>query len=189
MRDKDESQISPDVRTHWDEAWEKAMPTYYWRLRAHYKAVEQYLHGKVLDVGCGPGYLAARVFPNEGWYTGVDISDKAVELGKMLFPAANFYQCDAEHEKLPFPDRSFDTVVCSEFIEHVERHDLVLKELVRVSREYIVLTVPTRMGGCGHIWPIWSYEDVIETFSPLGTILVVHVDLEHSFQLAWIRKQ
>ena len=187
---KDESQILEDYEKGWDERWERGWGSYYWRLHPFYRAVEQYLHSSpVLDIGCGAGFLAARVFPNLAWYTGVDISGKAVELGEMLFPGAKFLRHDAEHKPLPFKDNSFATVVCSELIEHLEDYSLLLSEIQRVSRAYMVITVPVNMHGCGHVWPVWGYDDVIEQFSQLGKILVVHIDLEHNFYLLWIRKK
>jgi len=186
---KDPSQIKEDYEKSWDEEWAEIHDIYYWRLWPFYKAVEQYLHGTVLDIGCGPGFLAASVFPNQGWFTGVDISGKAVELAQNLFPGAKFLKHDAEHEPLPYRDNSFMTVVCSELIEHLEEHELLLSEIKRVSKKYMVITVPVSMGGVGHVWPEWSYQDVLDKFGLLGKILIIHIDLEHNFYLLWIRKE
>lgn len=178
----------PDMKGCWNEEWARVAMEYYWRTHAHYAAVEQFLHGTVLDVGCGPGFLAARTFPNIGWYTGVDISEKAIELAKWLFPGAHFFVVDVEHEPLPFGDSCFETVVCSETVEHLSEHGLLLRELRRVARTYIVVTVPTSMGSCGHVYPKWTYQDLIDKFSCLGTFIEVRVYFEASFNLCWIRK-
>jgi ubiquinone/menaquinone biosynthesis C-methylase UbiE len=43
---------------------------------------------------------------------------------------------------LPFPDRSFDSVVLFEVIEHVTDIQSILKEAFRVARENVLVTVP-----------------------------------------------
>ena len=181
---RDESQIGQD----WQKDWPTVFDRYYWCTRRHYQIVEQYLHGKVLDVGCGPGYLAARVFPNEGHYTGVDVSEAALAHGRMLFPGAQFHRVDITRERLPFADDTFDTVVASEIVEHLDSFQNLLKEIRRVSREYMVVTVPTSMGGCGHVWPVWTCEDVHKQFACLGKFIEVRHCIEAHFHLVWVRK-
>lgn len=177
-----------DMKAEWNEEWARVAPEYYWRTVWHFAAVERYMHGTVLDVGCGVGYLCARMFPNIGFYTGVDISETAIAQAKWLFPGAHFRVHDAENQPLPFGDNSFDTVVCSETLEHLTRHDLILSELRRVCRGYMVITVPTSMGSSGHVWPEWKYDDLIAKFSPLGHIEEIVVNLERSFNLVHVRK-
>jgi ubiquinone/menaquinone biosynthesis C-methylase UbiE len=43
---------------------------------------------------------------------------------------------------LPFPDRSFDTVLVFEVIEHVTNLEKILKEAFRVARKNVLITVP-----------------------------------------------
>src|SRR4029453_17733831 len=43
---------------------------------------------------------------------------------------------------LPFPDRSFDTVLLFEVIEHVPSIEAILKEAFRVARKNVLVTVP-----------------------------------------------
>ena len=169
--------------------WARNESIYYWHLRHHYQVVEQYLSGTVLDLGCGPGYLAARVKPNEGWYTGVDISPTAITLGKRLFPGAHFLVHDIEHDALPFTDRSFDTIVASEVFEHLQTHKLLLSEIRRVARTSIVITTPISMGGVGHVWPEWSYQDCIDKFGCLGGFMEIRRFFERPgvFNLMHIR--
>ena len=172
-----------------DAEWTKNELVYYWYLRHHYQAVEQYLVGSVLDIGCGPGYLAARVKPNEGMYTGVDISPKAIEIARKLFPGAAFYVHDVEHTPLPFADRSFDTIVASEMLEHLQTHELLLSEIRRCARTYIVITTPISMGGVGHIWAQWTYQDCVEKFGGLGSFIEIRRFFEPpgTFNLCYIR--
>ena len=43
---------------------------------------------------------------------------------------------------LPFPDRTFDTVLLFEVIEHIADFETVLKEAFRVARKNVLITVP-----------------------------------------------
>ena len=49
---------------------------------------------------------------------------------------------EASVEALPYPDDSFDTVVCTHTLEHVQRLGPALAELRRVARERVVIVVP-----------------------------------------------
>lgn len=55
-------------------------------------------------------------------------------------PEASFSSADV-HD-LPYPDGSFDLVVCTEVLEHVADPPVALRELRRVARDAAILTVP-----------------------------------------------
>lgn len=87
------------------------------------------LRGRVLDVGCDRAVLRAACAP--GQYVGMDLSDEA-DLRQDL-------QADG---RLPFPDRAFDGVLCSDVLEHLENLHQVFDELVRVARAHLLVTLP-----------------------------------------------
>ena len=171
---EDLSQKLANPQSSWDKEWEGMWARYYWRLHPHFQSVKTFLHGSVLDVGCGPGFLAASVFPNLNWYTGIDISPMAIEIGRMLFPGAKFHVGDVENNPLPFSNDSFSTVVCTELLEHIHRHDIIVPELVRVAQEYIVITVPINMRGVGHVYPEWTHEQFHSFAAKMGTVMEIH---------------
>jgi SAM-dependent methyltransferase len=87
-----------------------------------------YLKGKVLDVGCDKARLKQLVPGID--YFGVDVGgtpDRVVNL---------------EKEKLPFADGSFDCVVCSDVLEHLDNLHTNFSELTRVSRGHVILSLP-----------------------------------------------
>jgi len=43
---------------------------------------------------------------------------------------------------LPYKDNAFDLVLCTEVLEHLDDPQKGLKELVRVSKKYLVISVP-----------------------------------------------
>ncbi|HLS70376.1 MAG TPA: class I SAM-dependent methyltransferase [Chitinophagaceae bacterium] len=91
---------------------------------------------KIIDVGCGRGYfveLLLRKFPEkEIW--GADL------LQDLEIPKLNYIQGNIEN--LPLENKSMDVVVCSHVLEHVLDFDKTLKELKRIARKKIIITVP-----------------------------------------------
>jgi arsenite methyltransferase len=93
---------------------------------------------RVLDVGCGAGtdtLVAAQMVGPEGRVVGIDMTremlakarDATAELG-----ATNVELLEAEAERLPFPDASFDVVISNGVIDLIPDKDAVFAEVFRV---------------------------------------------------------
>jgi methionine biosynthesis protein MetW len=97
---------------------------------------------RVLDVGCGDGLTSGIWLRDRGCdYIGVDVSENAVRDSSN----AGFHAQKIEDAaKLPFPDDSFDVVVCIEVLEHLFSPHKAVEEIVRVLRPggVLMLTVP-----------------------------------------------
>jgi SAM-dependent methyltransferase len=87
---------------------------------------------RLLDAGCGRGYLGVELVPLCGAYYGGDLSMKALALARDLVPRGSF--CQGSLCRLPYSDSSFDCVVCEEVLEHVPEWDRAVAELARVTR-------------------------------------------------------
>jgi hypothetical protein len=97
-----------------------------------------------LDVGCGD---EGRGDVNCDLFTAGDNKYRHLYDGTIIKQPRkikNFIVSDAL--KLPFPDNSFDTVICSHLIEHIEKPFLLFKECVRVSKNQVVISCPHRYG-------------------------------------------
>ncbi|HEX6150016.1 class I SAM-dependent methyltransferase [Nocardioides sp.] len=86
----------------------------------------------VLDVATGPGYVAAAAMGRGAHVVGVDIAAAMVTLARTLRPEIEFRQADAE--RLPFAEDSFDAVLGNFLILHVGSPERVIAELTRVLR-------------------------------------------------------
>lgn len=87
------------------------------------------LNGGVLDVGCWEAHL--RTFLNGANYTGVDVGGRPD------------IQLNLENpDGLPFGDNSFDCVVCTDVLEHLDNLHAMFAELVRVTRRSIIISLP-----------------------------------------------
>ena len=109
---------------------------------------------RVLDMGCGAGRHAFALYRRGAHVTALDMD--ATELKDV---AAMFTAMALEGEAteggsaaavrgtaygLPFPDATFDRVVCSEVLEHLHEDSRAMRELVRVLKPggLMAVTVP-----------------------------------------------
>jgi len=91
---------------------------------------------RVLEVGCGLGTDGAQFAKAGADYTGIDLTDAAVDLARRRFelfqlPGA-FRVADAEH--LDFPDNSFDLVYSHGVLHHTPDTAAAVREVHRVLR-------------------------------------------------------
>ena len=91
---------------------------------------------KILDVGCGPCYLAEFI---ECSYVGIDPSVKLLELAKKkLKNRLNTKLMIGKGESLPFADKSFDIVFCITALHNFDDIQKSLDEMKRVGKRIVV---------------------------------------------------
>jgi SAM-dependent methyltransferase len=103
---------------------------------------------RVLDAGCGPGLYADELLSRGAEVVAFDASRPMVELARARLGARATVHHAVLGNRLPFPDASFDAVVCALTIHYVDDRVAALRELDRVLRPdgRIVLSThhPTR---------------------------------------------
>jgi ubiquinone/menaquinone biosynthesis C-methylase UbiE len=88
--------------------------------------------GSILDIGSGPGYVAAAAAERGAIPIGLDFSSAMVAIAREKFPHIEFREGDAQN--LPFGDESFDRVVTSFALLHVAEPERVMSEACRVLK-------------------------------------------------------
>lgn len=143
----------------------------------------------VLDVGCGEGFTLEKI-RKAGIgkkLEGVDFLDRAIELGKKEHPKLALKQ--GSIFDLKYKDNSFDLVICSEVLEHIDEPEKGLQELVRVTKKYCLLSVPnepffmmgnflrgknlSRFGNdIEHInhWTFWQFKNMVSQYMTICTV-------------------
>lgn len=96
----------------------------------------------VLDAGCGEGFTMDKISKSGlvKKIEGIEYSKDSIILGKKLFPNLKFTQGTVY--ELPYKNNSFDLVICTEVLEHLEDPTKALKEMLRVSKKYLIISVP-----------------------------------------------
>ena len=92
----------------------------------------------ILDLGCGVGQdslIAARKVKK---VIGTDIDPKIINIARSFavdrgIKNVEFLVADA-NKKLQFKDQTFTKIVCSDVLEHLNRRDFALKEMVRILK-------------------------------------------------------
>ena len=87
---------------------------------------------RILDVACGPGYVAAAAAARGAVAIGIDFSSEMVEEARGRYPGIDFREGDAE--ELAFPDSSFDAVLMNFGMLHLARPEQALQGAYRVLR-------------------------------------------------------
>jgi len=95
----------------------------------------------IADIGCGNGIFSnyVRKKDKDMEIIGIDNSQEALK-----YVETQKYKGDIE--SLPFKDKEYDLSVALEVIEHLsyDKYESVLKEISRISRKYIIISVPNR---------------------------------------------
>lgn len=99
---------------------------------------------KILDIGCGCGYLAKNCFSAQeaggARIFNLDVSYHYLTIAKQAAPLHGFIQADAE--RLPLKPASFDVAVCSEVLEHIPDLDGALAQIRQTTKNFFISTVP-----------------------------------------------
>jgi ubiquinone/menaquinone biosynthesis C-methylase UbiE len=110
--------------------------------------------GILLDVGCGMGRLLDRL-PSYQRY-GMDISASYLSYAVKVDAEV----CLAKVEDMPYRDELFDTVVCTDVLEHVLDLNAAILQLFRVVKQggHLVIRVPYRENLEPYLRPEYPYH-------------------------------
>ena len=98
-----------------------------------FRYIAKYVKGKrVLDIGCN-GALILKFFNRKFDYTGIDVCKTTNKILKRR--RIKVKNIDVSREKIPFPDKFFDTVIMAEIVEHLENPFFAIKEVKRVLKD------------------------------------------------------
>lgn len=108
----------------------------------------------ILDIGCGNARDILQILSTGAKVVGVDISEGMVSSAKNALAACGIYQVMlqvGDATTLPFLDRKFDKILCSEVIEHIPDAQKALTEMWRVLKPggSVVLSTPNPMSWYG----------------------------------------
>ncbi len=116
----------------------------------------------VLDVGCSSGDLARRLVERGASVIGIDTDEQAAAEARAV--CEQVLVGDVETMELPFPDESFDVVLCGDLIEHLRNPERFLSRVRPLLRPggRLVLTTPNVANWAMRIGLLagrWRYTD------------------------------
>lgn len=178
-----------DIETSSDDYAKRfAGPTGEWMLGVQEQIVLKILKetpsAGILDVGGGHGQLVIPLCSHNFPVTVIAGAESCrkrisniVESGACKFVTGNLID-------LPFPDQSFDTVICIRFLTHCKQWPTLIKELCRVATHSVILDYPTsqslnriapalfqakkRIEGNTRTWRLFKHQEVLSAFEQHG---------------------
>jgi SAM-dependent methyltransferase len=137
---------------------------------------------RALDVGAGAGALALALAPLVREVVGVDRVPELLELARERARGlANVAFVEGDAESLPFEDGSFDLVGTLRTLHHVPRPELVVAELVRVTRPGGLILVVDQIAPIDPLEAI-ALDRFERTRDPGHTRLLPDIDLRQLFE-------
>lgn len=97
---------------------------------------------RLIDIGCGDGHLLYNLHKNilQTSLFGLDMDFPKLLKLKEMCPSLNLII--GKIEDMPFKSAFFETVVCSEVLEHIPRYEHAISELKRISKAMLIITTP-----------------------------------------------
>jgi len=86
---------------------------------------------RLLDIGCGLGYFTDFFQRKGAISTGIDLDNKCLRYCHD-YMRGTYLSWNITSFPYPFPDRSFDLILCSEVLEHIQDNGKVLDEVERL---------------------------------------------------------
>lgn len=132
-----------EYREHWlhRKVWTRLKkPQHQARLR---RCADECVGESFIDVGCACGH-STSIMSNfhPGKWTGVDFDKEIIKNAKDFFPGMTFYALSGISQLQALG--KFDSVVCSEVIEHIPDDRAFILQLWAIAGKKLIVTTPNR---------------------------------------------
>lgn len=153
----------------------------YWAIENSIKLGNIQKTDKILEVGCGLGYLTYSLKRAGFDITGIDISQKAIELAIKTY--GNFYRCADINEMAKNDHERYDVIILTEVIEHISNPVIFIESLKKLltQKGKIILTTPNKSAfPKSSVWecdlpPVHLYWLSEDSFKIIGENLQMNV--------------
>jgi SAM-dependent methyltransferase len=129
-----------------------------WLVKTHLSS-----DSRLLEIGCGAGNLLLQAVIRDSYPVALDLSMQALTFVRSRLREScqgadaprDFVCIQSVGELLPLPDSSFDCIILSEVIEHLEAPQVSIREAARVLRPggRLLVTTPNYRS----LWPLMEW--------------------------------
>lgn len=114
-----------------------------------YNWAKKLVKGNICDLACGMGY-GSQVLKNSqkfSTYLGIDINQESIDFANKNYKDKNINFFVGSCENIPVPNRTIDTIVTLETLEHLDNPILAIAEFVRILKDdgLIIGSVPSML--------------------------------------------
>ncbi len=101
---------------------------------------------RVMDYGCGPGWGSVIIAKKAKEVVGVDISEGALKYAESQYQLPNLKFIKIDNYPTNFTPESFDIIISSHVIEHIDDVKIYLNQLKRLLKKdgILILTTPNK---------------------------------------------
>ena len=155
-----------------------------WNVNIHYDArldaAVPAAARSALDVGCGDGFLAARLADRVPLVVAIDVDAPVLARARARFPDAKVSWCHGDVMTYPLAPGSFDAVVCNAALHHLPDTRAALARLRELVRPGGTLAV---VGFTRTQWRDWPWA--LTAFVCRGVAIRVRGKWQHTAPTAW----
>jgi ubiquinone/menaquinone biosynthesis C-methylase UbiE len=121
------------------QTWDRSAATYMRFAELAKHALPRLIHecrltaeDHAIDIGCGPGHVTNMMAQSGAKVVGVDLSPEMVKQARSLYSSLTFQEANAE--RLPFEDDTFDVALINFAIHHFARPQVACAEIRRILK-------------------------------------------------------
>jgi ubiquinone/menaquinone biosynthesis C-methylase UbiE len=138
---------------------------------------------RILDIGCGRGFYehaVLQILPKP-IISGIDINDLYLKQARKNVKSQRAFFKKSSAYRLPFADNTFDAIIASEILEHLENDKLALREMFRVLRKNGILLVTVPHNNYPFLWDPVNYflEKLFNIHVPSGVWWLAGIWADH----------
>lgn len=153
---------------------------------------KQFLNGEILEIGCGTGNFTSTL-SKYGNVTAIDIDKNLIKKIKQNNPNIDIGFGDIEKRIYFFKEKTFDTIVCINVLEHIFDDIQALKNIFRLlkKRGNLILLVPIHQFLFGEIdksighYRRYEVQDLIKKMETFGLRWLIYKKLNFLGAIGW----
>jgi SAM-dependent methyltransferase len=164
-----------------------------WYNRWTMRKFQEYVHGSILEVGCGIGTFTKELIKH-GQTTAIDIDSSCIQrTKKLLQKRARIGFGDIENHTYFFRKQLFDCILCMNVLEHIHHDIKALQHLYTLTKRkgYLVLLIPIHPflygsidSSIGH-YRRYKENEIIQSLTQIGYRLTYKKRLNFFGAFGW----